>query len=125
MLKIFSLTMVGSLKGFVPYCQQRGILPRLSCPHTHQQKRQHRHIVVTGLTLLDHAFIILKFWVEAFQTAVFLTIPAKGPKGPHMVGFIERGKGTTAGSFLFSFWSLNMLLISNFATSFKQLIQIQ
>ncbi|TXG72186.1 hypothetical protein EZV62_000765 [Acer yangbiense] len=35
-------------------------------------ERKHRHIVETGLTLLAHAKMPLKFWHEAFSTAVFL-----------------------------------------------------
>ncbi|CAM8988176.1 unnamed protein product [Rhodiola kirilowii] len=53
-----------------------GILHRVSCPHTHQQngtaERKHRHIVETGLTLLAHASVPLKYWPEAFSTACFL-----------------------------------------------------
>jgi hypothetical protein len=42
----------------------------VSCPHTHQQngaiERKHRHIVETGLALLSHAHLPLKFWDDAF-----------------------------------------------------------
>jgi hypothetical protein len=48
----------------------------VSCPHTHQQngatERKHRHIVEVGLSLLSHASMPLKFWNEAYLTAVFL-----------------------------------------------------
>jgi hypothetical protein len=48
----------------------------VSCPHTHQQngsaERKHRHIVETGLALLAHAAMPLKFWDEAFTTATYL-----------------------------------------------------
>jgi hypothetical protein len=48
----------------------------VSCPHTHQQngsaERKHRHIVETGLALLAHAHVPLKFWDEAFLTATYL-----------------------------------------------------
>lgn len=48
----------------------------VSCPHTHQQngaaERKHRHIVEVGLSFLAHASMPLKFWDEAFSTAVFL-----------------------------------------------------
>lgn len=48
----------------------------MSCPHTHQQngsaERKHRHIVETGLALLAHASVPLKFWDEAFLTATYL-----------------------------------------------------
>jgi histone deacetylase 1/2 len=53
-----------------------GISHHVSCPHAHQQNgsaaRKHRHIVEIGLTLLAHASMPLKFWDEAFLTAVFL-----------------------------------------------------
>jgi hypothetical protein len=53
-----------------------GISQLVSCPHTHQQngsaERKHRHIVEVGLALLAHASMPLKFWDEAFLTAVFL-----------------------------------------------------
>lgn len=53
-----------------------GIAHQVSCPHTHQQngsaERQHRHIVETGLALLAHAGMPIKFWDEAFLTATYL-----------------------------------------------------
>jgi hypothetical protein len=53
-----------------------GIAHRVSCPHTHQQngstERKHRHIVGTGLALLAHASVPLKFWDEAFTIATYL-----------------------------------------------------
>jgi transposase InsO family protein len=53
-----------------------GIDHRVSCPHTHQQngsaERKHRHIVETGLALLAHAQMPLKFWDTAFLTASYL-----------------------------------------------------
>lgn len=53
-----------------------GISHRVSCPHTHQQngsaERKHRHIVETGLALLAHASMPLRFWDEAFLTAAYL-----------------------------------------------------
>ena len=53
-----------------------GISHHVSCPHTHQQngsaKRKHRHIVEVGLAILANACMPLKFWDEAFITAVFL-----------------------------------------------------
>jgi hypothetical protein len=48
----------------------------VSCPHTHQQngaiEQKHRHIVETGLALLSHAHLPLKFWDDAFSTACYL-----------------------------------------------------
>jgi transposase InsO family protein len=53
-----------------------GLTHRVLCPHTHQQngsaKRKHRHIVETGLALLAHAVMPLKFWDEAFLIATYL-----------------------------------------------------
>jgi hypothetical protein len=53
-----------------------GIAHRVSCPHTHQQngsaERKHRHIVETGLALLAHAHVPIKFWDDAFLTATYL-----------------------------------------------------
>jgi hypothetical protein len=53
-----------------------GITHRLSCPHTHQQnsaiERKHRHIVETGLALLSHAHVPLKYWDDAFSTTCYL-----------------------------------------------------
>jgi hypothetical protein len=53
-----------------------GIAHHVSYPHTHQQngsaKQKHHHIVETGLALLAHAGMPLKFWYEAFLTAMYL-----------------------------------------------------
>jgi hypothetical protein len=53
-----------------------GIGRRVSCPHTHQQngsaEHKHRHIVETGLALLAHAHIVIKFWDDAFLTTTYL-----------------------------------------------------
>ena len=63
-------------KAFLPYLQSQGIQPRFTYPCTHQQngvaERKYRHIAEMGLTLLAHANMSLKFWVEAFQTAVHI-----------------------------------------------------
>ena len=53
-----------------------GIHHRYICAHTHQQngnvERKHRHIVETGLSILAHVGLPLKYWNYAFQTAVFI-----------------------------------------------------
>ena len=58
------------------FFQQIGISHHVSCPHAHQQngsaERKHRHIVEVGLALLASASMPLKFWDEAFLTAVHL-----------------------------------------------------
>jgi histone deacetylase 1/2 len=56
--------------------QHTGISHRVSCPHTSQQngiaERKHRHLVETGLALLAHSSLPLRFWDEAFLTACYL-----------------------------------------------------
>jgi hypothetical protein len=53
-----------------------GINHLVSFPHTHQQngssERKHQYIIETGLALLAHAPMPLRFWDEAFLTATFL-----------------------------------------------------
>jgi hypothetical protein len=52
------------------------IAHRVSCPHTHQQNGsaecKHCHIIKTGLALLDHDAMPIKFWDEVFLTATYL-----------------------------------------------------
>jgi histone deacetylase 1/2 len=66
----------GEYQSLNSFFNQVGITHRVSCPHAHQQngaaERKHRHIVEVGLTILAHASIPLKFWDEAFTTAVYL-----------------------------------------------------
>lgn len=58
------------------FLDRMGITHHVSCPHAHQQNgsagKKHRHIVEVGLSLLAHAYMPLKFWDEAFLTAVYL-----------------------------------------------------
>jgi hypothetical protein len=58
------------------FFQKIGITHHVSCPHAHQQnnsaKRKHRHIIEVGLALLANASMPLKFWDEAFITAMHL-----------------------------------------------------
>ncbi|WVZ92939.1 LOW QUALITY PROTEIN: hypothetical protein U9M48_038969 [Paspalum notatum var. saurae] len=53
-----------------------GITHHVSCPYAHQQngsaERKHRHIVEVGLALLAYASMPLKFWDDAFISAVYL-----------------------------------------------------
>jgi hypothetical protein len=63
------------------FFQKVGITHHVSCPHVHQQngpaERKHRHIVEVGLALLANSSMPLKFWDEAFITAIlakFLTL---------------------------------------------------
>jgi histone deacetylase 1/2 len=58
------------------YFARTGIAHRVSCPHTSQQngiaERKHRHLVETGLALLAHSSMPLRYWDEAFLTACYL-----------------------------------------------------
>lgn len=58
------------------FFQSIGISHRVSCPHTHQQnvvvERKHRHIVETGLALLAHSSLPIRFWDKAFLIAIYL-----------------------------------------------------
>ena len=58
------------------FFQTLGIPHHVSCPHPHQQngsaERKHQHIVEVGLALLAGASMPLKFWDEAFLTAVHI-----------------------------------------------------
>ncbi|KAK1408451.1 hypothetical protein QVD17_40235 [Tagetes erecta] len=53
-----------------------GISHLTSPPHTPEHngyaERRHRHIVETGLSLLSHAKLPIKFWTFAFTTATYL-----------------------------------------------------
>ena len=66
----------GEYQALQSFFKRIGIGHRVSCPHTHQQngsaERMHHHIVEMGLSLLAHASAPLKFWDEAFLTAVFI-----------------------------------------------------
>jgi len=73
----------GEYKSLNSFFKRVGIHHLVSCPHAHQQngaaERKHRHIVEMGITLLAHSSMPLKFWDEAFLTAVFLInrLPSK------------------------------------------------
>jgi hypothetical protein len=58
------------------FFQSIGISHLVSYPHAHQQngsaEHKHWHIVEVGLTLLAQSSMPLKFWDEAFFTAVYL-----------------------------------------------------
>ena len=66
----------GEFRSLNKFFENCGIVHRVACPHTHQQngavERKHRHIVETGLALLYHAHVPLRFWDDAFQTACYL-----------------------------------------------------
>jgi len=48
----------------------------MSYPYTPAQngldERKHRHITETGLTILFHSYVPLRFWVDAFSTITFI-----------------------------------------------------
>ncbi|KAL5554518.1 hypothetical protein UlMin_041919 [Ulmus minor] len=60
----------GEFRSFMPFLQESGILHRFSCPYNSSQnrrvERKHMHVVETGLALLEHACLPLKFWNYAF-----------------------------------------------------------
>jgi histone deacetylase 1/2 len=66
----------GEFKSFIIFLQHAGIVHRFSCPYNSTQngrvERKHRHVVETGLALLAHASLPMKFWQYAFQSATFL-----------------------------------------------------
>ncbi|KAL5823566.1 hypothetical protein ACOSQ4_021466 [Xanthoceras sorbifolium] len=75
-IKTFQSDMGKEYQVFGSFLKSLGIVHRFSCPYTHQQngvaERKHRHIVETGLTLLAHASLPLKFWCEAFLAITLL-----------------------------------------------------
>ena len=66
----------GEFRALTKLFQEKGVLHRITCPHTHHQngsvERKHRHIVEIGLTMLAHANLPLSYWDHAFLTATFL-----------------------------------------------------
>ena len=77
-IKIFQSDRGGEFTSnlFTNHLAQCGIAQQLSCPNTPEQngvaERKHQHIVETGLTMIFHATLPLKFWVDAFLTTTFL-----------------------------------------------------
>lgn len=66
----------GEFKPLTKHLIELGIIHGFTCPYTHHQngiiERKHRHIVETGLALLAHSNIPLKYWDHAFVTATYL-----------------------------------------------------
>jgi hypothetical protein len=66
----------GEYQSLNTFFKHLGIAHHVSRPHAHQQngsaEHKQRHIVKVGLSLLAHASMPLKYWDEAFLTAVFL-----------------------------------------------------
>ena len=61
---------------FRNFLSSHGISHQISCPHTPEQngvvERKHRHVVETGLTLLAYSHMPPAYWLEAFNSAIFL-----------------------------------------------------
>ena len=81
----------GEFKALAPHLAKHGIHHQFSCPYTPEQngraERKIRHIVETGLALLNTASLSLKFWTYAFQTAVHLINCMPTPTLQHMSPF--------------------------------------
>ncbi|KAL1218709.1 Retrovirus-related Pol polyprotein from transposon RE1 [Cardamine amara subsp. amara] len=62
---------------FQNHLQHHGIRHLISCPSTPQQngiaERKHRHLTELGLSMLFQSKTPLKFWVEAFYSANFIS----------------------------------------------------
>ncbi|PNY01489.1 copia-like polyprotein, partial [Trifolium pratense] len=75
-IKIIQCDGGGEYKAVQKVSIEAGIQFRMSCPYTSQQngraERKHRHVVELGLTLLAQAKMPLRYWWEAFSTAVYL-----------------------------------------------------
>ena len=75
-IKIFQSDWGGEFHSFSSFFNTHGIIHRVSCPHTSEQngivERKHRHVVELGLTLLVQSSLPLKFWPDAFSSAVYL-----------------------------------------------------
>lgn len=82
-------------KPFAYILESNGIFHPLSCLHTPQQngvaERKHCHVVEMGLSFLDQARLPKSYWVEAFQTSVYLInrlpTPVLGGKSPYEMLF--------------------------------------
>jgi hypothetical protein len=61
---------------FNQFCDDKGILHQLSCPHTPQQngvaKRKHRHLIQCALALLSESHLPISYWSYAISTATHL-----------------------------------------------------
>eukprot|EP00268_Persea_americana_P013925 TRINITY_DN16169_c0_g1_i2.p1 TRINITY_DN16169_c0_g1~~TRINITY_DN16169_c0_g1_i2.p1 ORF type:complete len:660 (-),score=55.01 TRINITY_DN16169_c0_g1_i2:23-2002(-) len=78
-------------KTFEQFLAHNGITHQLYCPYTPEQngvaERKHRHIIETSLTLLAHSHVPTKYWLDAFNTAVFLinrmVLTPSSPQSPY------------------------------------------
>lgn len=62
---------------FRNHLKDQGIVHLISCPSTPQQngmaERKHRNLTELGLSMLYQSFTPLKYWVEAFYSANFIS----------------------------------------------------
>ncbi|WZZ47533.1 hypothetical protein YC2023_043792 [Brassica napus] len=62
---------------FMSHLRDHGIVHLVSCPATPQQnglaERIHRHLTELGLSMLFQSHTFLRYWVEAFYTANFIS----------------------------------------------------
>lgn len=76
LLKEFKLVMLLSLSCLLGSLNLLGVVCRFSCSYDQKKsrilERKHRHIVETGLTLLAHANMSLRYYDEDFSSAVIL-----------------------------------------------------
>ncbi|CAA7049703.1 unnamed protein product [Microthlaspi erraticum] len=80
---------------FRNHLQQHGITHLLSCPATPQQngisERKHRHLTELSLSMLYTSKTPLKFWVEAYYSANYISnllpSPSLNNKSPHELIF--------------------------------------
>ena len=63
-------------RGFIQLLANLGIHHQFACPKTPEQngkaEQKHRNITELGLTMMFHARLPPRFWVDCFSTAVFL-----------------------------------------------------
>lgn len=75
-VRSFQSDMGGEFVALNSLFKRLGILHRFSCPYTHQQnglvERKHQHVVELGLSMLAKGVLPMKFWWNAFTTAVHL-----------------------------------------------------
>ncbi|KAH9793669.1 retrovirus-related pol polyprotein from transposon RE1 [Citrus sinensis] len=61
---------------FIKHLENCGITRQISCPYTPEQngvaERKHRHINETALTMMFHASLPLKLWVDSFLAATYI-----------------------------------------------------
>lgn len=65
-VKMIQTDGVGEFKSLKDFFTTKGILHRMTCPHTSEQnelvERKYRHIVETGLTLMSQVSLPMRYW---------------------------------------------------------------